>query len=202
MACNICTINNRALRNKIEYYLDANDGILSENNTRDLVDEFPMHTKEIRNITSQDCNLHWNFHRSAERTPTVYSIKDDEGNVVETEASFAADVGKDEVSLLNEVMQKQHATFTLLTNKINSAIEKSDRDDLSQMIIHPNTLIFYKDVCDSLRMNCRAIVDANTAVNTSKDGALAGLKALADAFKGSTPANEDAGDLSTKRYDD
>ena len=201
MNCNICKLPNRDLLNKVEFLLDANSGTISAQNKKDLIDQFPAYKKEIEEISDQDANIHWNFHQTIARAAKAcdHLEKEDSEKEKPPVSSLTNDIGKDEATALYELLNGQAATFNVLSKKVNRALEEASAEDMTGMLIHPNTSIFYKELSDSIRATVREIVNFNVTVNGSKNGALEGLKALAAAIGGSK--EQPIEDKSTKEYD-
>lgn len=188
MICTICKIKDSKLKNAIEEYLDANKGILLNQDRIELINRFPESEDLIDSLTEEVCQMHWNFHQAASYTSSII-------NGDETPESLTKDINKDEAGVLYEFMNKQAATFNCLSNKINGVLQKSD--DLTCAVINPSVLALYKDLGDSLRATVREIRELNAQVNGTKSGALEGLKALAQAL---TPATS-APQMTTTEYD-
>ena len=87
--------------------------------------------------------------------------------------------------MLYEILNAQAATFTLLNNRIANQIKDTEQEDGTKMLLHPQTILFYKETADSIRATVRAIGDLNVALNGQKDGSLDGLMALAAALNSS-----------------
>ena len=183
--CKICNISSSEAVKSIEAALNSSNGHLSPQKLREIAEEFPAFKDAILSITESDIEMHYNFH--------MVVTKNHEEN-----DSVAKDVGKDEADTLYQLLGQQAATMTLLTKKINTAIQEHD-GGAATLSINPTTAQFYKDLGTSMRETVKAISDLNVSLNGKKDGALEGLKALAMALHGETP---NSSDLSTKEFDD
>ena len=184
MVCKICLLGGKVLA-AIEAKLYANGGSLFEADVQELVTQFPEQKEALETIREQDCNIHFNFHQKIARTPTEREPKEAGKNL-----SLAEDIGKDEAEVLYELLNSQAATFNVLNTRIAKQIAKADEDDRTSMLIHPNTMQFYKETADSIRATVRAIGDLNVALNGQKDGAQEGLFALAAAIAGAREPKE------------
>ncbi len=188
MLCNICKLSSPEVLSKVEAFLLANDGILTEANRRELIEQYPMYKDEINKINAQDCEMHWNFHQTAIRTPVVEVLDLDSNSANEASAcgahvlSIAQDIKKDEATVLSEMLNKQAATFNLLTTKINNAIKNADDENIGGIVVHPVTLEMYKEIAGSIRLTIRELRDLNEAINGPKNDSFEGLKALASAL--------------------
>lgn len=204
MLCNICKINNNRVVNKIEYILSINDGTLPERSKRELCEEFPEYSKEINAINAQDCEIHFNFHQSASREPSHFQLidgaNDDAAGAERNGASITEDIGKDEAEVLYEMLNKQSATFNLLSTKINKSLLAVADEELSGMAVNPTTIDLYREITSSIRLTVKEIRELNEAVNGKKNNAFEGLRALAIAL---TPVETDEPkkDMTTERYD-
>lgn len=144
--------------------------------------------KAYPGIDSNMCSIHFNFHQSIASTEKE---EDDDAS------SLASDVGKDEADVLYQMLTEQAATFTGLNNKINKAITEHD-GDMTTLFINPNTAQFYKDLGEGMRATVRELRELNVSLNGKKDGALDGLRALAQALQPTAvPAT-----MATTEYDD
>ena len=65
--------------------------------------------------------------------------------------------------------------------------------------MNPNTLLFYKDIGDSIRSTVKELRELNNALNGKKDTALEGLKAIAAALRPNE--EEKKSELTTNMYD-
>ena len=194
--CVICNIKNKKLLNKIEDFLDGNQGILTQDNRVELSNEF----EEFNSLkfTVDQLKIHWNFHQTIKREACGDFEKADTGD--STFKSLANDIDKDEGDVLSELLNSQAATFNCLTNKINKAIEEHN-GDLTAMVIHPNTAQFYNDLAGSIRSTVKELRELNIAINGAKDGAMEGLKALARALHPEDTDSSNNSSLVTHEYD-
>ena len=194
MSCIICSLDAK-LRADVEKCLSAHGGILSTSDKKDLSAKYPEQDKVIMGITDTDCKMHWNFHQADAHEPQHYENDDKD-----SKSSIAADTGKDEGEVLFDMLNKQAATFNMLTRRINEALEDKEKD-LSSMIINPANAQLYLDTGESIRKTVESIRDLNIAVNGSKNGASEGLKALVGAIAAGVKAGNSV-DQSTTEYND
>lgn len=190
--CNICSINSRAVRNRIEQYLAESGGFLSIDTKESLIKEFPEFEAAIYKITAKDCEIHYGFHQSI-----VAALPRD---MLELDETLAKDVGKTEAEILYQLLCQQAATMTALTNKINDQLQLLD-GPLNGLFINPATADFYDRLGDSMRRTVEQIDKMNMNLNGKKDGALDGLMALAKALHGNDSDAEQSGQLTTTEYD-
>ena len=183
--CGICSLANKEAIKAIEAALTTGNGTIPTSKLGEIANQYPDEKDEILKITDADCNIHFNFHMAVT-------------NSNEKEASVTKDIGKDEASILYQLLGQQAATMTLLTNKINETIKDHD-GDIATLNLNPITTQFYKDLGSSMRENVKTLVDLNTNLNGKKDGALEGLKALAAALGGAKPTSNEC---TTKEFDD
>lgn len=186
VSCEICKLNNNELIESIEKVLDSTNGTLDAQAKNRLKQVFPDLSTAIEEITSESCMIHWNFHQSIKR------------EIVENQ-SLTQDINKDEGAILSEFLNKQAATFNCLTKKINKILESTEEKDLKGIIVNPNTLLFYKDIGDSIRSTVKELRELNNALNGKKDTALEGLKAIAAALRPNE--EEKKSELTTNMYD-
>jgi hypothetical protein len=197
--CNICKLKNVKLQDAVEHCLQANGGTLSRQDRRELATTFNYISgveEKLDAITAEDCDMHWHFHQAISYLTTD---ENENGNATDAEterSTLARDVGKGEAEVLFDLMNKQAATFNCLTNKINKTL-LDEEVDISHAMIHPNVATFYKDLGDSIRSTINAIRELNITVNGEKNGALEGLKALANALG---PQNTTS-DMTTNKFD-
>lgn len=202
MNCKICSIDSQAVRDAIEFALLKNSGTLFDSDREELYAAFPEYAENIAKITDNDCNIHFNFHQRISRVPQPKKAIEPAASdkAIKNGVSLAADIGKDEAEVLYEILNAQAATFTLLNNRIANQIKDAESEDGTKMLLHPQTIQFYKETADSIRATVRAIGDLNTALNGQKDGSLDGLMALAAALNGAR-ANAAAGTVKTHPLD-
>lgn len=202
MSCSICALKNNDLKRTIESFLLANGGVLNSANRSQLKYMFSEDAEAIDNITDTDCTNHFNFHYAQSREPEVTTPQEQGAK----KSSLTADINKDEANILYELANTQMATFNLLTNRINEALQNPD-DEMSSTILHPTAVQLYRETAESIRETVANIKDLNSSINGSADSATEGLKALAHALHPaeSTSASAIEGptkdDLSTDKFD-
>lgn len=187
MNCKICSIDSQVVRDAIEFVLLRNSGTLFESDREELCATFPEYAENIAKITENDCNIHFNFHQRISRVPQPKRAIEPATNekAAKNGVSLAADIGKDEAEVLYEMLNSQAATFTLLNNRIANQIKDAENEDGTKMLLHPQTIQFYRETADSIRATVKAIGDLNVALNGQKDSSLDGLLALAAALNSS-----------------
>lgn len=190
--CKICELTSSNLLKDIEGILAQNGGVLTSSEKRSLCKKYREHEASIKLITDKDCELHYNFHQSVKRAPLQLEK-------TEESTTIAQDIGKDEATVLYELLNKQMATFNALSNKINKVIKDSDEENLKGMLFNPTISQFYKELGDGIRANVRELRDLNVAMNGKKDGSIEGLKALAVAIVGSRDKIES--EMTTEEFD-
>lgn len=205
MSCLICELKNKDLKQAIERYLDIYSGTLPVKIKSELKEQFEAEAATIEMLDDDSCLLHWNFHQSASYVPDR-TVSNDQGD---QSKSLKDDIGKDEASVLYDLMNKQMMTFNRLTKRINEAIDNAE-NDLTHAIVNPITIDLYDKITTGIRSTVKDLKDLNTAVNGEKNSSLDGLKAIAVAL--STPLDNQqnaavagvqvgAKDLSTDKYD-
>lgn len=199
MSCVICSLTNVALQNDIERLLDANHGVVPEDQKKALKEKYPEDAQLICSISDQEFLMHWNFHQVSSYVPA--QVKETaEG---EKSKSLRDDIGKDEASVIHDLMSKQMETFNRLSRKINAAIDDED-SNVSHAIINPVTMEFYNRLTSSIRANVKELRELNDTVNGKSNGSLEGLKAIALAISqplDSYKKDGEADDMSTEKFD-
>lgn len=186
MNCRICSIDSQEVKDAIEFALLRNSGTLFESDKVELIEQFPEYEKAINAVTDNDCGMHFNFHQRISRVPSIRKTNEPaDPKAGKNGVSLAADIGKDEAEVLYEVLNAQAATFTLLNNRIINQIRDAEKEDGTKMLLHPQTIQFYRETADSIRATVKAIGELNVALNGQKDGSLDGLLALAAALNSS-----------------
>lgn len=181
MTCKICALDSKKVRDAVEIALLKNSGTLFAKDKEELALQFPEYEAKIREITDQDCDMHFNFHQTIARMPKTEKTEP----AAKNNASLAGDIGKDEAAVLYEMLNAQAATFNALNTRIVNQIKDAEKEDGTKLLLHPTTVQFYREIADSVRATVRAIGDLNTALNGQKDGSFDGLMALAQALNGS-----------------
>lgn len=198
MSCVICGLKNVDLQNDIERLLDKGRGIISEEDKKTLKAKYPNEADIIVSISDQEFSMHWNFHQASSYLP-AQTKEPAEGS---KSKSLKDDIGKDEASVLHDMMLKQMETFNRLTHKINAAIDSEDTD-VSHIIVNPVVGEFYNSLGTSIRNTVKELRELNDTVNGKTNGSLEGLKAIALAIAqplGNVPENEPE-DMSTSKFD-
>lgn len=200
MSCTICSIKNEKLKKAIELCLTNDNGILTPENRLRLKSLYPENTAEIDNVTDTDCTNHFNFHYTQAREPELPTA----GKTDTKSASLTADINKDEANILYELANTQVATFNLLTNRMNEALQNSE-DEMSSTILHPTAVQLYRETAESIRSTVELIKELNSSINGSADSALEGLKALAGALHPSSidraTADDEDNEMTTDKFD-
>lgn len=198
MSCIICSLKNVELQNDIERLLGANNGIISEEKKKELKLKYPDEVDTICSITDQEFLVHWNFHQASGYVPAPIQ-EAAEGN---KSKSLRDDIGKNEASVLYDLMSKQMETFNRLSRKIDAAINSEDTD-VSHIIVNPIVCEFYNGLGSSIRATVKELRDLNDTVNGKANGSLEGLKAIALAISqplvNDSPSEKD--DMSTDKFD-
>lgn len=203
MSCAICSLKNVALQNDIERLLDINQGVISEEDKKELKSKYPDETETICSIKDQEFMFHWNFHQSSSYLPAQVDNQAVEGEEKPKSKSLKDDIGKNEAAVLYDMMSKQMETFNRMTHKINAAIDSEDTE-VSHVIINPIMCEFYKDLGASIRATVKELRDLNDTVNGKANGSLEGLKAIALAIsQPAQPIKADTinSDMSTDKFD-
>ena len=201
MACIICSLKNVELQNDIERLLDINQGVVSEENKKELKAKYPEEAETICKISDQEFLMHWNFHQCSSYLPATRNSEVADGETVKSK-SLKDDIGKNEASVLYDMMSKQMETFNRLTHKINAAID-SEETDVSHIIVNPVVCEFYSGLGSSIRATVKELRELNDTVNGKTNGSLEGLKAIAVAISqplSGVPENEKP-DMSTDKFD-
>ena len=206
MSCLICELKNKELKQSVERYLDIYSGVIPITIKAELKASFPDEESTIEKLNDDECLMHWNFHQSASYVPAHIDAEEKENN----SSSLRNDIGKDEASVLYDLMAKQMETFNRLTKRINDALDNTD-NDLTHAIVNPITIDLYDKVTSGIRSSVKDLKELNTAVKGEKNSSLDGLKAIAVAL--STPLDNKSQnaaitgvqvgvkDLSTDKYD-
>ncbi len=206
MACIICSLRNIELQNDIERLLDINQGFIPEDAKKELKIKYPNEADTISKISQQEYTMHWNFHQSSSYLPAQYSVP---AESKKESHSLRDDIGKNEATVLYDMMSKQMETFNRLTHKINNAID-NEESDVSHAIINPIVSDFYKGLTDSMRATVKELRELNDTVNGKTNGSLDGLKAIAlaisqplDNVQATNISNTAPGreDMSTDKFD-
>lgn len=192
MACKICSLKNSEARKAIESALTEGKGTISSQLLVQIANQYMDCHDDIISLGPTELEIHWKFHMADTYVPVHYARE-------EGKDSLSEDIGKDEASLLYDLLGTQMSTFNRLTKRINDALDNEEAP-LNQMIVNPGTVELYHGIGKSIRSTVAEIRALNIAVNGEKSGSAEGLKALAAAIV--QGAGGGVVDASTSEYDD
>ena len=192
MQCQICSLPNEQLIAAIEQKLSEGNGYLTIQAKNQLIKAFPEHKEAIKALDDQSCSVHFNFHQKVTLFPNFSSTgangnNDEQTTKTNRPGSIAGDIKKNEASILYDTLNMQAATLTALNNAINESLTKQLKEgdgDLKQLILHPETRAFYKELTDSIRSTAKELREMHATINGEKDPSVDGLKAIAEAIHG------------------